>query len=156
MRFVSMSHSTGTVTRPAVVRIGSEIRLAQIPESIYGIGGVPRPVAKRPAALIAKGIHCGHSNDVFQFLELADNDRAMRPRAGPGNVEMITAWDCGVPRTSIRSDPVAKLIPLTFELTFCVLFCRKLRLGITRLLEWVTFLGLGAWPLQARMVYFNN
>ena len=69
------------------------IGLAEKPEAIERVLRMTRSVAKGPAPLIPNRIDDRHANDRFQLLELPHDDRPVRPRTGPGHVEMIPA--CG-------------------------------------------------------------
>ena len=74
----------------AIIRIGRVIGFAEELKSVDRIVGMSRPIAERPAALVANGIDDGDSDRFFESFEFAKNNCAMRPRAGERDVKMIT------------------------------------------------------------------
>ena len=61
-------------------RIGGAVGLGEEFEAVDGIVAVARAVAEGPTALVAHRIDHGHADDVFQPLQMPDDDRATSPR----------------------------------------------------------------------------
>ena len=83
-------------------------------------------VSESPPALVAHRIDHGHTDGVLETFELAQNDRAMRPRACERNIEMVTATLRRIWRRAIAFHPIAKRVLLAFEGAGLGLFFRKL------------------------------
>ena len=73
----------------AIGWVGCRIGFGQIVKSIDRISGMAGTISKGPPPLIAYRIDRGQAYNVLQPHELAHDDGSMRPRASPGNVEMI-------------------------------------------------------------------
>lgn len=78
--------------------------------SARGLHGRPSP-----ASLIANRINDGHADDVFQLLELADDGRAVRPWAGPRDIEMVAPFRGRLARAPISRDMPTKGVLLARE-----------------------------------------
>src|SRR3990167_3685701 len=98
-------------------------------ESIDGIERMPRSLAKGPPAFVANRVDGGQADNLFESLELADNNRAMRPGTGPGHIEMVAARFGRVPGASAGRDVLAKGIGLARKFAFTELLVGKLRLN---------------------------
>src|SRR4051794_41188499 len=85
-----------------------------------------RPFAERPAALVPNRIDNGHRNCLFESLELAHDDRSVRPGTGKRNIKMIAAVLGFAGRGPVAFHPIAKGIVLTFERTVLGLLVGKL------------------------------
>ncbi|ETC75038.1 hypothetical protein SEEC5569_15100 [Salmonella enterica subsp. enterica serovar Cerro str. 5569] len=76
--------------------IGVQIQLVEKFMLIEGIaGGRRKSIIKRPAVFQHQWIHDGNRNKRLQTFQFTENERAMRPGAGKGNVQMVTIFFCG-------------------------------------------------------------
>ena len=73
-----------------VVHLGEEVEAVQGVE--LGAGGA----RERPAALVADGVEDRQADRVLESLQAPDDDRAMRPRAGERDVQVVAARHGGV------------------------------------------------------------
>ena len=96
-------------------RIGRAVGLGEEFEAVDRIVAVARAVAEGPTALVAHRIDHGHADDVFQPLQMPDDDRATSPRAGERNVEVITICLGWIGCRAVRGNPVAKPVLLAVE-----------------------------------------
>src|SRR5258708_14742029 len=117
----------GNCHSPVIPGFGRLVGFTKKFKSVDRICGMACPFAKGPAAIITDWIDYGHADQVLELFETSDDDGAMRPRACPGNVKMITPAYGRISRTSIWSDPVTKRVLLAFKFTCLILFIRKLR-----------------------------
>lgn len=95
------------------IRLG--VDLVQIVEAIERVAGGAILGQEGPAILAHEMVHDRNRDDVFQLLQRAEDQGAVRPRASPGDIEVITAGldleaaclaGC---RTAIWAYPVAPL-----------------------------------------------
>jgi len=102
-------------------RVGLGIDLVHMVGAVDRIGDRARGVGKRPALVQHVGIDDGQGNDVFQFLQTPENQCAVGPGAGMGDIKMIAVGlrlEAGLarrPRRTVRGHPVAKVRILADE-----------------------------------------
>lgn len=78
--------------------IGVQIQLVEKFMLIEGIaGGRRKSIIKRPAVFQHQWIHDGNRNKRLQTFQFTENERAMRPGAGKGNVQMVTIFSAANP-----------------------------------------------------------
>ena len=87
---------------------------------------MPRLVRDRPAALVALGVDDRHRDDVLEPLEEAVDDRAVRPRARGGDIQVVAAGLGRVVRAPVRPDPVAEERVLALERAVVRLLVREI------------------------------
>jgi hypothetical protein len=75
---------------------------------IHGIFRVAGSLSKSPASIITNRIdHC-HPDHVLKPLQVADDNRPVRPWTGPGNIQMVPSRFRRELRLTVRSDPCPK------------------------------------------------
>ncbi len=94
-------------------RVGRGVRLAEEAEAVHGVGVLA--AGERPAALVADGVDDRQADDVLEALEHPPDDRAVRPRAGPRDVEVVAPGDGGIRGRAVVGDPVAERARLAVE-----------------------------------------
>src|SRR6516164_8454394 len=98
------------------MRVRRQIRFAEKPEPIYGIRPVPFALRKPPTTIVADRINYAHTEHRLETLQMANDDRPMRPRTRPGNVKMISTRFRQKSARSISRDPISKCIVLADKL----------------------------------------
>ena len=88
---VFLSQSTGTVTRPLIVGPRLDIEFAQLLRAEDGIGNDARPRIEGPAALGQKPMDDRERDHALEPFEPAEDEGAVRPRAGERDDEVIAA-----------------------------------------------------------------
>src|SRR5690606_35818944 len=97
-----------------IVRVGPDIGLAQELETVDAVASGAIALAEGPAVRPHVMVDDRDGDHVFEPLEGARDQRAVRPRAGIGDVEVIAAWLGGKAARTSRSGravgghPVAK------------------------------------------------
>ena len=74
-----------------VSRVGARVDLVEEIQSVEAVPGGALLGKKGPAVGAHEMVHDGHGNDVFELLQNAEDQRAVSPRAGVGDVEVIAA-----------------------------------------------------------------
>ena len=114
MVFDSLSHSTGTVTRPLKSGRALQVELAERLEAEDRIGDDAGPLVERPAALGHEPVDHRERDHALEPLELAENQGPVRPRAGERHDQVVApgrgvkAADAGRPGRAVGRDPVAE------------------------------------------------
>src|SRR6516164_1130974 len=101
----------------------------QILETVDGVRcaiGKRRIVFEGPALLFETGYGVGDGNGVFQLLERAKDQRAVRPGAAVGNIEVITPGLRLEPGRPVRGNAIAKSAVGALEFTAAAGFLRQL------------------------------
>src|SRR5262249_5051129 len=99
---------------------------------LEAVDGVRRAIGKRrivfegPTLLLETGHGVGDGNGIFQLLKRAKDQRAMRPGAAVGNIEVIASPLRLEPGGSIRGDAIAKSTVGALEFTASAGFLRQL------------------------------
>ena len=68
-----------------------------------------------PAALVAVGVDEGDPDRVLEALEVAHDHRALRPRAGAPDVEVVAPGLGAVARGAVGAHPVGEAAALAHE-----------------------------------------
>ena len=95
--------------------IGPGVDLVQEVEAVERVAGRAILGQESPAVLAHVMVHDRDRDDVLELLQLAQDQRAVRPRAGQRNVEMVAAGlgleaaHAPFGRLAVHRDPVAPL-----------------------------------------------
>ena len=95
--------------------IGLGVDLVQEIEAVKRVAGGAVLGQERPAVLAHEMMHDRDRDDVFELLQLAEDQRAVRPRAGERDVEVVAAGlrleaaRAAFGRLAVGRDPVAPL-----------------------------------------------
>ena len=81
----------GNGDAPAVERVGARVNLVEEVQSVEAVPGRALLGKKGPAVRAHEMMHDGHGNDRFELLQDAEDQRAVSPRAGVGDIEVIAA-----------------------------------------------------------------
>jgi len=104
-----------------VVGLGRQIQLVEITRLVQGIGHHPGTGLEAPAVIAHVPVHHRDIDHPLQSLQSTENQSAMGPRTGIGNVKMIAsgfgleAIPAARPRGAVGGDPVAESRRLTLE-----------------------------------------
>ena len=91
---VFLSQSTGTVTRPLNLRIRRGVELVQELRVDDRVGNHSVAFVERPALAAHEVVDHRQPDHVLEPLELSEDQRAMRPGARIGDVEMVAPGFC--------------------------------------------------------------
>src|SRR5690606_10763532 len=102
-------------------RVGAGVDLVQVIAAIKAVAGRAVLPEERPAMLAHEVVHDIDRDHVLELLQLADDQSAMRPRAGERDIEMVAARFgletalAALGGLAVPGDPVTELRDRTFE-----------------------------------------
>src|SRR5690606_36974277 len=91
---------------PGITGPGLDVDLVQVAGAIDAVGNGARAVTEPPALGPHVPVDHGQRYVSLQPLQLAEDERAVRPRAGEGDVEVIAAGLGRVAAGAVRRHPL--------------------------------------------------